>query len=323
MRLRVIVALIAACMASAAQAQANSQDWPSKTVKIIVPFGAGSTPDIAVRLVADKLQAKHKQTFVIENRTGASGNTGTDAVAKAEPDGATIGLSIMGPLATNALLMSKLPYDPQKDFAYITLLVDQPSIIAVNADLPVKTVAELTALLRKEPGKYSYGSIGNGSLSHLCMEAIAMKSGASLVHIPYPGSPQAVTALMRGDVHVVCLPALSVASQASSDKIRMLAVTSPQRSALLPNLPTLKEAGVDVEANAWNGLIAPAKTPPKIIEQIRKEVAEALTDPDVKQKLANQYMEPIAGTPAQFKAQIDKELARWKPVIEANKIRLN
>ncbi|MBV9346792.1 MAG: tripartite tricarboxylate transporter substrate binding protein, partial [Pseudolabrys sp.] len=291
MRLRVVLALLAAIAAPCAQAQ----EWPSKTVRIVVPFGPGSTPDLVMRVIADKLQAKHKHSFVIENKPGAGGNTGTDIVAKAEPDGATIGLSIMGPLATNALLMTKLPYDPAADFAYITLLVDQPSIVAVNADVPAKNTAELVALIKKEPGKYSYGSIGPGSLSHLCMEAVAMKSGASMVHIPYAASPQAVTALMRGDVHVVCLPALAVVSQASSGKLKMLAVTSPKRSALLPELPTLKEGGVDVEANAWNGLIAPAKTPPAVIEQIRKEVAEALADPDVKQKLAVQYMEPLGG----------------------------
>ena len=150
-----------------------------------------------------------------------------------------------------------------------------------------------------------------------------MKSGASLVHVPYGASPQAVTALMRGDVQVVCLPALSVVAQVPSGKLRMLAVSSPQRSALLPEVPTLKEGGIDVEANAWNGLIAPAKTPPAVIEQIRREVAEALADPEVRKKLAVQYMEPIAGTPADFKGQIARELSRWTPVIEANKIRLN
>lgn len=323
MQWHALFAVVFAVVVGDAAAQNAAPAWPSKTVRVVVPFGAGSTPDLVMRVVADKLQAKLKQSFVIENKPGASGNIGTDFVAKSEPDGTTIGLSIVGPLATNTLLMSKLPYDPGTDLSYITLLVDQPSVLAVNSDVPAQNTAQLLALIKKEPGKYSYGSIGTGSLSHLCVEAIAMKSGASMVHIPYGSSPQAVTALMRGDVHVVCLPALSVVSQVPSGKLRMLAVTSAKRSALLPDVATLKEGGVDVEANAWNGLIAPAKTPPAIIEAIRREVAEALADPEVKQKLAVQYMEPIAGTPDDFKAQIARELARWKPVIEANKIKLN
>src|SRR6266576_1932783 len=164
---------------------ASAQDWPAKTVRIVVPFGAGATPDTIARLIADKLQAKLGQNFVVENKPGASGMTGTDAVAKAEPDGYTIGLSIGGPLAINTLLFGKLPYDPAKDLALITMLTTQPSALVVNAGLGVDTVAELIDLLKKNPGKYNYGSIGNGSLSHLAMEAIALKSGTQMVHIPY------------------------------------------------------------------------------------------------------------------------------------------
>src|SRR5215208_4856861 len=167
---------------------AAAQEWPTKTVKIIVPFGPGSTPDAVARLIADRLQQKLGQPFVIENKPGASGNLGTDAVAKAEPDGATIGISIGGPLAINTLLFSKLPYDPGKDIAPITQLVTQPSALAINAGLNVNSVGELLALLEKEPGKFNFGSIGNGSLSHPAMEAIAQKSGTQLVHVPYQGS---------------------------------------------------------------------------------------------------------------------------------------
>jgi tripartite-type tricarboxylate transporter receptor subunit TctC len=302
---------------------ASAQDWPTKPVKIIVPFAAGSTPDIVMRLIAERMQTKLKQTFLIENKPGASGNLGTDAVAKAAPDGATIGISIIGPLALNTLLFSKLPYDPFTDLALITRVSDQPSVLAVNAEVPARSTAELVALLKREPGKLNYGSIGNGSLSHLAMEAIMMASDTTLVHIPYPSSPQAVTALIRGDVQMTCLPAISVVSQLPTGKIKMLAVTSAKRSALLPDVPTLKEAGIDVEANAWNGLIAPAKTPEAEIAAIQREVAEALRDPTVRQKMQAQFMEPLGTTPAEFKAQIEAEMRRWTPVIRARNIKIN
>ena len=203
---------------------AAAQEWPTKTVKIIVPFGPGSTPDAVARLIGDRLQQKLGQAFVIENKPGASGNLGTDAVAKAEPDGATIGISIGGPLAINTLLFSKLPYDPGKDIAPITQLVTQPSALAINAGLNVNSVSELVELLKREPGKHNFGSIGNGSLSHLAMEAIALKSGVKLVHIPYAGSPQAMTALLRGDVQMACLPAISVTPHVGPGKVKILAV---------------------------------------------------------------------------------------------------
>ena len=169
----------------AAVLPAAAQEWPARQVKLIVPFGPGSTPDIVMRLIADHLQHNLGQSFVVENKPGASGNIGTDAVAKAEPDGYTIGLSIGGPLAINTLLFGQLPYDPAKDLALITMLTTQPSALVVNAGLGVDTVAELIDLLKQNPGKYNYGSIGNGSLSHLAMEAIALKSGTQMVHIPY------------------------------------------------------------------------------------------------------------------------------------------
>lgn len=233
---------------------AGALDWPAKTVRIVVPFGPGSTPDIVARLIGDHLTRKYPSSaFVVENKAGAGGNTGTDAVAKAAPDGATIGISIGGPLAINTLLFSKLPYDPAKEIAAVTQLVTMPSALAVHPSLGVNTVAELLALLKREPGKYNFGSIGNGSLSHLSMEAIALKSGARLVHIPYPGSPAATTALVRGDVHMVCLPAIAVTPQAATGAVKILAVSLPRRSPFLPNVPTLKESGIDVEADYLDG----------------------------------------------------------------------
>ena len=302
---------------------AAAQDWPTKTVRLIVPFGPGSTPDMVGRVIADHLQQTLGQSFVIENRPGASAMTGTDLVAKAEPNGHTIGISLGGALAINTLLFAKMPYDPKRDIALITMLATQPSLLVVNAGLGVNSVGELVALLKKNPGKYNYGSIGNGSLSHLAMEAIALKSGTTMVHIPYPGSPQTMTALLRNDVQMACMPAIAVTPHVASGKVKVLAQSLAQRSKLLPDYPTLKESGIDVEADAWNGLIAPAKTPDAIIAKIHGAVVDALGKPAIREKLATQLMEPIPTTPAQFRAKIDADLARWTPVIKAIDIKIN
>jgi tripartite-type tricarboxylate transporter receptor subunit TctC len=319
MRRIAVIALAAVVLASPALAQ----DWPTKIVRIIVPFGAGATPDLVARLIADQLQQTLGQTFIVENKPGASGNTGTDAVAKAEPDGSTIGVSIGGPLAINTLLFSKLPYDPRKDLALITMLVTQPSALAVNASLGVNSTAELIELIRRNPGKYNFGSIGTGSLSQLAMEAIALKSGTQLVHVPYASSPQAMTALMRNEVQMVCLPAISVVPQLGAGTVKLLAVSTAERSALLPDVPTLKEAGIDVEADAWMGLIAPAGIPDAMIARIGRVVGEAITSRAIREKLTVQLMEPIPDTPAKFRARIDADIARWTPVIEAANIKIN
>ena len=293
-------------------------------MRIVVPFGPGSTPDIVARLVADGLQQKYPaNVFVVENKPGASGNLGTDAVAKAAPDGSTLGVSIGGPLAINTLLFAKLPYDPHKDISPVTQLITQPSVLAINPSLGVNSVAELVALVKKNPGKYNFGSIGVGSLSHLAMEAIALKSATQMVHVPYGSSPQAVTALLRGDVQMVCLPAISVTPQIASGKLRILAISTAERSALLPSIPTLKEAGIDVEADAWMGLIAPARTPDMIVAKLQREVAEFIASPEIRAKLAAQIMEPIPTTSAQFRARITSDVARWTPVIKAAHIRID
>jgi tripartite-type tricarboxylate transporter receptor subunit TctC len=314
----VALAWLLACTTAAV-----AQDWPTKPVRVVVPFGPGSTPDVVARLVADHLQHTLGQPFVVENKPGASGNTGTDAVAKAEPDGYTIGVSIGGPLAINTLLFSKLPYDPAKDIAPVMQLITQPSILAVNTSTGVANVAELIALLKKDPGKFNFGSIGNGSLSHLAMEALAQKSGAQIVHVPYQGSPQAVTALLRNDVQMGCLPGISVASQAQSPSIKMLAVSTAQRSPFLPDLPTLRESGIDIEADAWMGLIAPAKTAEAIVEKLNRAVSEAVRSPAIREKLAAQLMEPVGNSPAEFRAKIEAEVKRWAPVIQAANIKVN
>jgi len=315
---------MAAMLLFAAASPVPAQDWPGKTVRIVVPFGPGSTPDIVARLVADGLQHEYPaSTFVVENKPGASGNLGTDAVAKAAPDGSTIGVSIGGPLAINTLLFARLPYNPNKDIVPISQLVTQPSVLAVNGSLGVNSVAELVALLRKNPGKYNFASIGNGSLSHLAMEAIAIKAGTHLVHVPYTSSPQAVTAVIRNDAQMACLPAIAVAPQAKTGAVKILAVSTARRSPYLPDVPTLKEAGIDVEADAWNGLIAPGGTPKSIVERISKDVSGIIKQPRVREKLATQLMEPVGSSPGELRARMDGEIVRWAPIIKAANVNAN
>jgi tripartite-type tricarboxylate transporter receptor subunit TctC len=305
-------------------AEVAGHDWPTKTVRVVVPFGPGSTPDIVARLVVEGLQQKYPgSAFLVENKPGASGNLGTDIVAKAAPDGSTLGVSIGGPLAINTLLFSRLPYDPRKDIAPVTQLVTQPSVLAVTPELGISSVTELVALLKKNPGKYNFASIGNGSLSHLAMEAIALKAGAQLVHVPYASSPQAITAVIRNDAQMACLPAISVTPQAAAGTVKILAVSTARRSPYLPDVPTLREVGIDVEADGWNGLIAPGNTPKPIIDTISKDVAEIIRRPEVREKLAAQLMEPVGSSPEELRARMDGEIARWAPVIQAANVKLN
>ena len=301
----------------------RAQEWPSRTVTIIVPFIAGSTPDSLARIVAEGLQQRLGTSFVVENRAGASGNTGTAAAAKAAPDGHTLGVSIVGPLVINALLFAKMPYETEKDIAPISILASQPSVLVVNPNVAADSVESLLAAMRREPDKFTYGSIGRGSLSHLAMASLALKAGVNVVHLPFPGSPAAVTALVRGDVQMAVLPAASVAPLGAEGKLKLLAVTSPQRSALLPALPTLREAGIaGVEADAWVGLIAPAGTSEAVLTKVHKEVVAVLAEPALVAKLKAQFMVPIANSPAAFKAVLKEEHDRWAPIIAAGGIKV-
>jgi tripartite-type tricarboxylate transporter receptor subunit TctC len=300
----------------------NAQSWPSRTVTIVVPFAAGSTPDTLARIVAERWKSKLGYPFVVENRPGASGNTGTAAVAKAVPDGYTLGVSIIGPLVINALLFAKMPYDTAKDIAPITILAAQPSVLVVNPGLGVDSVASLLAIMKRDPVKFTYGSIGRGSLSHLSMAVLASKAGTGVVHIPFAGSPAVVTALLRGDVQMAVLPAGAVVPFGVEGSLKLLAVTSARRSLLLPELPTLAEAALPgIEADAWVGLIAPAGTSEEVLDKIHQEAVAVMAEPEIVAKLKPQFMTPIANTPAQFRATLKEEHDRWAPIIVAGGIK--
>ena len=313
-------AAIAALVATASLAQ----EWPNGPVHIIVPYGPGSTPDIVARIVGEKLSARIGKALIVDNKPGAGGNIGTDAVAKAAPDGQTIGLSIAGPLAVNALLYKSMSYDPARDLALITIAATQPSVLVVTPRLGVSTTAELVAALKANPGKYNYSSMGGGSISHLAMEALASRSGAEIVHVPYSGSAPAVLALLSGEVDLACLPAAAVMPQIKAGKLKALAVATEKRSPALPDLPTLREAGIEnVFADAWMGFVVPARTPAAIVKRLQEEIGRVLADREVREKLRAQYMDVVANSPAEFRAVMNADMERWKPVIEKNHIRLD
>ena len=303
---------------------ASAQTWPDGPVHVIAPFAAGSTPDIVARVVSERLAQRLGQTFVVENKSGAGGNIGTDAVAKAAPDGQTIGVSIAGPLAVNPLLYKKMPYDPARDLEMLTVAVSQASVLVVGSKLPISTPKELQSLLKSGAKDLSFASIGAGSISHLAMETLAAQSGADIVHVPYRGSGAAVTAVLSGEVDMALLPAAAVMPHIKAGKLRGVAVASAKRSPSLPDLPTLAESGLpDIQADAWIGFIAPAKTPPAILKKLHDQITQVLNEPAVKEKLRLHYMDVVANTPAQFRALLADNAARWKPVIRKNKIALD
>jgi tripartite-type tricarboxylate transporter receptor subunit TctC len=322
MRLKTLFA--GAALFFAAAAASAQAPWPSAPIKLIVPFGPGSTPDIVARVVAEKLSPRLGQPVVVENKVGASGNVGTDAVAKAAPDGQTIGISIPGPLAVNALLYRRMPYDPARDLAPVTIAATQASVLVASSRLEVSNAHDLIALLKAHPGKYNYSSMGAGTISHLAMEALAARAGTQLVHVPYSGSAPALMALISGDVDLACLPAAAVMPQIKAGKLKAIAVATAKRASALPEVPTLAEAGIEnVYGDAWMGFVVPAKTPAPIVKRLHDEIVAVLGEPGVRQKLQAQYMDVVADTPAEFRGVMKADVARWKPVIEKNHITLD
>jgi len=324
MKLKQITGSVVATSLLITSGVAAAEDWPTKPVRVIVAFAPASTPDIVARLVSDKLAQRIGKPVIVENKAGAAGNIGTDAVAKAAPDGYTIGVTISGPLAANTLLFKKLPYNPQTDLEPVTIAATQPSVLVVSQQTSVNDVSALLAKLRSNPGKYNYSSMGTGSISHLAMAALASRSGTEIVHVPYPGSAQAVTAILAGETQMAVLPAAAVMPHVRAGKLKAVAVATAKRSSVLPDLPTLAEAGVqDIQGDAWIGFVAPAKTPAAIVTKLQTEITQIVNSEDIKQKLKMQFMEPVGGTPAEFRATVQSDLTRWQPVIKAHNITLD
>jgi tripartite-type tricarboxylate transporter receptor subunit TctC len=308
------IALVSAPNAAAQPAAA--QKWPARPVHMIVPFPAGSSPDLVARLLTEKLAPALGQPVVVENRPGAGGNLGTALVAKAAPDGYTLGFSIPGPLAVNSVLYKKMEYDPFKDLAPVCLVAASPNLLVVDPKLNVNSVKELVALARSQPGKLNYGSVGNGSASHLTMELFKESAGIDVVHVPYPGSPQVNTAILSGQVAAGFVVPATAMPLVESGRLKALAVTTSVRSVVLPEYPTLAESGYpEVVSTAWQGIVAPAKTPAPIVERLSRELIAIVRSDELREKLGRLYFQPIGSSPSGLARLMRSEVERWGKVI--------
>ena len=310
-----VAAAAAACVAPAVFA---ADEWaPTRPVRIIVPI-VGSTNDVLARLVAPKLQEALGQPVVVENKPGAGGNIGADFVAKAAPDGHTLLVGYNGPLAINVSLFEKMPYDPVKDLAPITLAVKSPQYLVVNPAAGVSSVAELVAKAKAQPSKFSYASVAMGSASHLTMEMFKSAAGVQLTHVPYKGAGPAVTDLLAGNVHAAFMVPGNVQQFVKEGKLKLLATTGEKRFGDTPEIPTLIELGYkEMEATGWVGFLAAAATPRPVIERYHREIVKILKTREMSDKLRAMQFDVIASTPEQFGAWIRSETAQWGKVVKA------
>jgi tripartite-type tricarboxylate transporter receptor subunit TctC len=299
-----------------ASAFAQPAGWPSRPIHMLVPFPAGSSPDLVARILAEKLAPALGQPVLVENRPGAGGNLGTGLVAKAAPDGYTIGLSIPGPLAVNSVLYKKMEYDPFRDLAPVSLVAASPNVLVVDPKLGVDSVKAFVALAKTQPGRLNYGSVGNGSASHLTMELFKEAAGIALVHVPYPGSPQVNTAILNGQIAAGFVVPATAMPLVQAGRLKALAVTTSVRSIVLPEYPTLAEAGFpEVVSTAWVAVVAPAKTPPAIVDRLSREIVSITRASDVREKLFRIYFQPIGTAPSGLAKLMRSEVERWGRVI--------
>ena len=290
--------------------------YPNKSVKLIVPFPPGGGNDVIGRVIAQKLSDRWGQTVVVDNRAGANGIVGLQALTQSAPDGYTLAVGAAGPLAVNPSLYARLPYDPIKDFAPITNMVNYPLLLVTHPSVPVKNVRELVALAKAKPDQLSYASPGSGNSGHLAGELFNSMAGVQTVHIPYKGQGPALTDLLSGQVSMLYSSIPSVIQQVKSGQLRALAVGSAKRLPSLPDIPTLAESGVPgYEAYSWVGLVAPAHTPADIVKKIHRDVSDILKDKEVAEKLNQQGALPVGDTPEEFGLYIKNEIAKWGKVV--------
>lgn len=307
---------LAALATSAVAFTATAQSWPDRPIKFIMAAPAGSSLDVLGRTIAEKLTVRLSQPVIVEDKPAAGGTVATAEVAKAAPDGYTMMIGFNGPLSFSPLLQ-KLAYDVQKDLSPVITTTSQPNVLAVNASLPVKSVAELVAYAKANPGKLNYASVGNGSSSHLNMELFKQMAGIDAVHVPFNGSPPAVTATIQGETQMMFAVMQPLQAQIQAGKLRALAVTSAKRFPLLSDYPTIAESGFPgFEALAWNGVLVPAATPKAIVARLNAEINAILKEADVAQKLHAQGFDLVGGTPEEFGALIKGESEKWAPVIK-------
>jgi len=298
---------------------ALAQPYPSRPVRVVIPYPPGSTPDMVGRTLSDRLQRTLGQPFVVENRTGAGGNIGTDVVAKAAPDGHTLLVAINGPVAVNKHLYKSLPYDPDKDLQPISLLASAPQMLVVKPDLKLDDFKSFQEHARKNPGRLSYASVGSGSASHLTMELLKAEAKIYAVHIPYRGFPPAVTDMLAGNIHAMFAIIPGVLPHVKAGRMKALAVTALKRSALAPEVPSVAELGYpQLESLAWIGLLAPAATPPDVLARLSAETMRGMRSPDTRELLGRQGFDVVASTPADFQRWIRAESTKWARVIRAS-----
>ena len=314
-------ALLAALIATGV---AEAQGWPDRALRFVVSAPAGSSLDVIARVVSDRLRTRLAQPVVVDNRPAAGGTVAADIVAKSPADGYTLLISFNGPLAFGPHLYAKLPYDPSKDLAPVSITSSQPNVLAVHAALPVTSVKALVAYAKARPAKLNYASVGNGSSSQLTMELLKATAGIDIVHVPFNGSPPAVTATAQGDTQMLFAVMQPLQAQINAGRLRAIAVTTAKRFPLLHDIPTVAEAGYPgFEALAWNGILVAAGTPRPIIRRLNTEINAILGDPTVKSALNAQGFDLVGGTPEDFSKLIRTESEKWAPVIRKTGVRID
>jgi tripartite-type tricarboxylate transporter receptor subunit TctC len=309
---RVVTAILSVTCVTATWAQS----YPNKPIRLILPTAAGGSLDTVGRIIAQKFTGQWGQQVVVDNRPGAGGILGTENAAKSAPDGYTLLIASSGNLATTQALYKKIPYDPVRDFAPVILMTETPYVVVVHPSLPVKTVADLIRLAKARPGELNYASSGSGSTPHLAGELFKSMAGVNIVHVPYKGSPAALTSLLSGETVIGITGMPSSWAQVKAGRIKALGVASTRRTATAPDLPTVTESGLrGYTVNSWSGMLAPAGTPRPVIASLNAEVLKILAQPDVKQQLLAQGFEVLGGTPEEFGSFIKDEIVKWTKVI--------
>jgi tripartite-type tricarboxylate transporter receptor subunit TctC len=318
MKVAVSSALLLAAVA-AAGSSAYAQSYPARPIRLIVPFAPGGTTDILARMIGQKLASSLGQQVVVDNRSGAGGIIGSELAARAAPDGYTLAIGHVGTLAINVSLQPKLPYDPVRDFAPVTLVANMPNALVVSNNVAAKSVKEFIALARSRPEEVMYGSAGNGSTTHLGMVYLSMLAHVKLTHVPYKGAGPAIADLIAGNISAMVPGILPVMTHVKTGKLRLLAVTTHNRLAIFPEIPTIAESGVPgYEFTNWIAVVGPAAMPRPIVSRLNAEIATALAQPDLKERLALEGGEATASSPSELGARIKAEIARWAPVVKAS-----
>lgn len=309
--------LLAATFAVGLAASAHAQSYPSKPITLIVPFPAGSTTDLVARILQDELAKAVGQTVIIDNRGGAGGGVGTEAVARSAPDGYTLLMGTIGTHSINPAVYAKINYDPITDFEPVIQFGTAPNVLVVHPSLPVKSVEDLIAYIKANPGKVNYGSSGNGTSNHLSGAMFVARNGLNATHIPYKGGAQAITDLLRGEIQFMFYHYLPLLGHIQDGKLRAIANTNATRIAALPDVPVMKEAGMDdFVVSAWFGVWAPANTPKEVVTKLNQSILKIINSPQVKRNLLAQGIDPVAGSPADLRKLNEAELARWSKAVE-------